>query len=63
MYINTSQRALKFRFDSSNTLFVTDGNDTEFEVSTSIYGNALIMTRPINENLQYKITLKEVNSL
>lgn len=62
MYINSSQRALKFRFDSGNTLFVTDGNNSEFKVDCSIYGDTIYMTRPVNEMLEYKVTLKKVNS-
>ncbi|HRR05133.1 MAG TPA: RDD family protein [Bacteroidales bacterium] len=62
MYINSSQRALKFRFDSNNTLFVTDGNNTEYKVDCSMYGDTIYMIRPVNETLEYKVTLKKVNS-
>jgi uncharacterized RDD family membrane protein YckC len=60
MYINSSKRALKFRFDSDNTLFVTDDNNNEFKVGCSIYGDTIYMTRPVSELLEYKITLKKV---
>lgn len=62
MYINSSKRALKFRFDSDNTLFVTDDNNNEFKVGCSIYGDTIYMTRPVSELLEYKITLKKLVS-
>lgn len=58
MYINSSKRGLKFRFDSSNTLFVTDGNNNEFKIKLS--NNSLIMTRPLNGQLEIRFVLRKV---
>lgn len=59
MFINTSKRGLKFRFDSSNTLFVTDGNENEYK--TSISNDSIIMSRPVNRDLEMRFSLYRVN--
>lgn len=58
MYINSSKRAFKFRFDSNNTLYVTDGNNNEFKITLSSNSDdAIYMTRPLNNQLEIKILL------
>jgi|LSQX01.2.fsa_nt_gb uncharacterized RDD family membrane protein YckC len=59
MYVNTSIRGLKFRFDSDDTLYITDPNNYEFKTVLNSE-NSITMTTPIDKRLELRYRLSKV---
>jgi hypothetical protein len=60
MYINTSKKGLKFRFDGNKILFITDGNTNEFKIGIFI-ADTLRMSRPLDNKVEVRYQLKRID--